>query len=152
MHVRVLETWWYHPDGRRRPPVKLIAPTWEEIETAIRRLDRRTSPILFLWASDDPARQTTDELSERLEILGGDGLYWLAGTFGGYFQRRFLDLSSGDEQIEVYGPEIEQGFGDASRYICRNVHLVLRAACFYAERGGFDPSVSWEEGYRFTKN
>jgi hypothetical protein len=141
----VLETWSYEPDGRRRKPEKVAEPAWEQIEAAIRRLDRRAYPILFLWASDDPARQMIDEFSERLEVLGGARMYWVAGTFDGYFQRKLLDPAAGDEEVEVYGPRIEQGFGARARHICRDVEVVLRVARYYAEQGGFAPSVSWTE-------
>jgi hypothetical protein len=145
MHVRVLETWSYQPDGRRRRPVKVAGPTWEQIEAAIRRLDGRGHPILFLWASDDPELQMVDEFSERLEVMGGAGVYWLAGTFGGYFQRQLLDPAGGPEEVELYSPRIEHGFGALARHVTRDLGLVLRAARHYAERGEFDPSASWEE-------
>jgi hypothetical protein len=143
-HVRVLEVWSYDPDGRRWPPEKIAEPTSEQIETAIRGLDRGTRPILFLWASADPAFQMIDEFSERLEVSGGNGVYWVAGTFGGCFQRRLLNPAGGADEVEIYGPRIEQGFAARDRYICRDIDLVLRAALYYAERGTFDPSLSWE--------
>ena len=144
MHVRVLETLPYQPDGRRRERDKVVAPTWEQIEAAIRRLDGRERPILFLWASDDPDLQLIDEFSERLEVLGGAGAYWLAGTFGGYFQRQFLDAAGGSEEVELYPPRIEHGFAAAARHVTRDIDQVLRATRYYAERGEFDPSLSWE--------
>ena len=144
MHVRALETWSYQPDGRRQKPEKVAHPTWEQIEAAIRRLDGREYPILSLWASDDPALQMVDEFSERLEVLGGAGAYWVAGTFGGYFQRQQLDPAGGAEEVELYPRQIEQGFGAPVRHVTRDLDLVLRVARYYAERGEFDPSVSWE--------
>jgi hypothetical protein len=108
-------------------------------------LDRHTYPILFLWARDEPGLQMLDEFSERLEVLGGSGLYWVAGTFGGHFQRQLLDPSRGDGEVEVYSPVIEQGFTAPARHICRDVDVVLRAARYYADCGGFDPTLSWAE-------
>jgi D-lactate dehydrogenase (cytochrome) len=90
-------------------------------------------PILFLWASDDPALQMVDEFSERLEVLGGAGAYWLAGTFGGHFQRRLLDPDGGSEEVELYLPRIEQGFAAAARHVTRDIEHVLLAARHYAE-------------------
>ncbi len=143
MHARVLETWSYQPDGRRREPEKTAA-AWAPIEAAIRRLDGREYPILFLWASDDAAFQMIDEFSERLEVLGGAGAYWVAGTFGGYFQRRLFDPTAESSEVELYPPQIEHGFGSSARHITRDVELVLRVARWYAERGEFDPSAPWE--------
>jgi hypothetical protein len=146
MHVRALETWSYLPDGRRRKPEKVVDPSWPSIESAIRRLDGREYPILFLWASDDPARHMVDEFSERLEVLGGASFYWLAGTFGGYFQRRLLGPTAGSEEVELYGRRIEMGFGAPARNVTADTELVLRAARYYVEHGEFDPSASWEQG------
>ncbi|MDY3555828.1 hypothetical protein R5W24_004974 [Gemmata sp. JC717] len=144
MHVRVVETWAYHSDGRRRAPEKVTAPTWEQIEAAIRRLDGLERPILFLWASDDPALQMVDEFSERLEVLGGAGVWWLAGTFGGYFQRRLLDPVRGPEEVELYPRQVELGFGAPARHVTRDIGQVLLAARHYAEHGGFEPALPWE--------
>jgi hypothetical protein len=152
MHVRVLETWSYESDGRRSEPEKVTEPTWDQIEAAIRRLDGQQNPILFLWASDDPARQMLDEFSERLEVLRGAGVYWLAGTFGGYIQRKVLDPPCGREEVEVYPRRKEMGFAAAERNLTRDVEVVLRAARYYAERGAFDPSVSWEARRQATES
>lgn len=148
MHVRVLETWSYQPDGGRRPPEKVTGPTWEQIEAVICRMDGQEHPVLFLWASDDPKRHMVDEFSERLEVLGGGGPYWLAGTFGGYFQRRLLNPTGGSDQIELYPRQIEQGFSAPARNITRDLGVVLQAARYYAERGEFDPLTLWEERRR----
>lgn len=142
MHVRVLETWSY-PNGAMRSE-KVSSPTLEQVEASVRRLDRRVHPILFLWASDDPALHMIDESSERLEVLGGAGLYWVAGTFDGRFQRRFLDPAGGGREVPFWGFEIEHGFAAAERNVCRNVELVVQAARHYAEFGRFDPSLPWE--------
>jgi hypothetical protein len=69
MQVRTLEMWSYDSDGRRMKPLKIDEPTWTEI-AAVRQLDGREHPILFLWADADPTLQMVDEFSERLEVLG----------------------------------------------------------------------------------
>jgi hypothetical protein len=86
-----------------------------------------------------------DEFCDRFEVLGGSGLYWMAGTHDGYFQRRFLNPEGGDREIEIYGPLIEQGFAARGRHVCRDVEVVVLAARHYGEAGGFAPSVTWEE-------
>jgi hypothetical protein len=148
MHAKVLETWSYLPDGRPQRREKVRHPSWGQIETAIRRLDRRAHPILILWPTEDEADHQFDEFCDRFEVSGGDGLYWMAGSQDGYLQRRFLNPEGGDRDVEIYGPLIEQGFGARERHVCRDLEVVLQAARYYAERGGFDPSVSWEPGRR----
>lgn len=148
MHVRVLETWSYQRDGRRRNCETVLHPSWDQIEAAIRRLDRRAHPILILWPTEDAASHQHDEFCERFEVSGGAGLYWIAANHDGYLQRQFLNPAGSDQDVEIYGPLIEQGFGAPERHICRDLELVLRAARCYAERGGFEPTVSWEVGWR----
>jgi hypothetical protein len=53
-------------------------------------------------------------------------------------------LAGGPEEVELYPPRIEGGFGAPARHVTRDVGLVLRAARYYAEDGGFDPSLTWE--------
>jgi hypothetical protein len=69
-----------------------------------------------------------NEFSERLEVLGGAGAFWLAGTFGGYFQRQLLDPAGGAEEVELYPRRIEQGFEAPARHVTRDIGLVLRVA------------------------
>ena len=68
------------------------------------------------------------------------------GRVGGRTDRALsLDPAGGPEEVELYPPRIEQGFGAPARHVTGDVGLVLRAARHYAERGEFDPSVPWEE-------
>jgi hypothetical protein len=50
----------------------------------------------------------------------------------------------GDEEVAVWTSD--QGFADAERHICRDLEAVIRAARYYDEHGGFDPSLPWGEG------
>jgi hypothetical protein len=84
----------------------------------------------------------------RHRRAGGAGAYWVAGTFDGYFQRRLLDPAGRAEEVELYPRNIEMGFGAPARNVTPDVELVLHIARHYAERGGFEPSVSWEVGRR----
>jgi hypothetical protein len=83
MHVQVLETVSYDAQGGARRCEKVVRPSWPQIEAAVRRLDRKLHPYMFLWPSESSATRMLDEFCERMEIMGGDGLYWLAGTFDG---------------------------------------------------------------------
>jgi Immunity protein Imm1 len=142
MHAKVLDVVEYADDGVRNRTTKTASPTWAQIEAAIRRLDRFHFPFLFLWPTEDARKHYVDGDCEVFEVMGGEGVYWIAGSLDGYFQRRFLNPEGGDEDVVVWTSD--QGFGAADRHICRDVEVVLRAARYYAEHGGFDPSVSWE--------
>lgn len=141
MKVRVLEYIEY-PPGEHWRAVKVPGPTWADIEAAIRRLDRHRFPFLFLWPSADEAEHEVSGDYDAFEVMGGQGVWWLAGTFGGYFQRRLDFPGRGGQEVPVWTSD--QGFADADRHICRDVEAVVRAARYFAEHGGFDPSLPWE--------
>ncbi len=143
MHVKVLECAVYTPDGRISPTEKVVRPTLEQIEQAIRRLDRYRFPFMFLWPTEDEQAHVGDGSRECLQIMGGEGVYWLAVCVeGGFCQHRLIHADAGDEEIEVWTSD--QGFADAARHICRDAEIVVRAAKYYAQSGKFDPTLSWE--------
>ena len=141
MHVECLEFVVYSPSGWGHKSYKVPDPSWDEIEHAIRRLDRHEHPWVFLWATRDETRQNHND-GELLEIVGGNKAYWIAGTFNGYFQRRLDHPDNGEEDVQVWTSD--QGFADSKRHICDDVELVLNAARFYFNHGGFYPSLPWD--------
>jgi len=36
---------------------------------------------------------------KAIEVMGGEGVYWLAGSIGGYFQRRYINPRGGDRLV-----------------------------------------------------
>lgn len=137
MRVKVLEYVTYEEDGWTWRSQEVPDPSWEQVEAAIRRLDRFRHPFLFLRLRAEVA----DE--ERLEVMGGNGAYWVAGTFDGYFQRRLVNPHGGSAEIPVWTSD--QGFSDEERFVVGDVELVLRVARYFAEHGDFDPFVPWED-------
>jgi hypothetical protein len=143
MHVKVLEYVEYPPDGRPWQSTKVSDPSLADVEAAIRRLDRHRFPCLFLWPSAEKHEHELSGDYDAFEVMGGGGAYWLAGTFGGYFQRRLDYPERGEREVVVWTSD--QGFADAERHICRDVEAAVRAARYYAEYGGFDSSLRWED-------
>jgi len=135
--VKRLDVIVYTDDGRSWHTEATVRPSWSLIEQCIRRLNKFAYPFLFLCLSE-----TQEDEDERLEIMGGEGDYWVAGTFDGYFQRRFVNPDGGDDEIAVWTSD--QGFGDAARYICHDVDVVVRVARYFFDHREFDPSVAWE--------
>jgi hypothetical protein len=70
----------YARDGSYRHE-KIAGPSWEQIEQAIRRLDKDRYPCVWLWATEDESRHAIDGSAELLEVMGGNGEDWLAGSF-----------------------------------------------------------------------
>ncbi len=148
MVVRVLDVVEYS-DGYHWEEREVHAPTWEQIEEAVRNLDKHYCPFVILRLQE----HVTDY--DRLEIMGGQGAYrpqwdpsgepafWVAGSFKGYQQRRLLNPNGGNQEIAVWTSD--QGFADEDRFVCRDLRVVLQVARYFAEVGDFDPSVAWEE-------
>ena len=100
MHVKTLDFTIYGPTGQGWESHKVLNPCWDDIENAIVRLDQFEHPFLHMWASPDENQHNYDD-SDVLEIMGGDGAWWLAGTFDGYFQRRLDYPDNGEDEIVV---------------------------------------------------
>ncbi len=145
MHVKCLEWIVYGPSGRGWKSEKICFPLWSDIETAVRRLDRFRYPFAFLWETEEEDKQTIDGIGQVLEIMGGEGAWWLAGSFEGYFQRRIDYPERGEQEVLVWTSD--QGFADAERHICRDIEVVVEAARYFADHGGFDPALQWGEGH-----
>jgi hypothetical protein len=96
-----------------------------------------------LWATEDESKHTIDGAGELLEVMGGKGIYWLAGSFDEHFQRRLDYPERGETLVPIWTSD--QGFDDARRHTCEDIEAVIKAARYYYEHGGFDPSLKWEE-------
>jgi hypothetical protein len=141
MVVKVLDVFVYERDGWTWHQESYFNPAWEEVETAIRRLDKFCYPWVFLRLDEGQ-----DTAEDRFEIMGGPGAYWLAGSFKGYFQRRYVNPSGGSKEVAVWTSD--QGFADEERHICKEIEIVLRAARYFADHADFDPAVTWEDQQR----
>lgn len=135
--VRRLDVTVYTDGGRSWHVETTAAPAWSVVEQAVRQLDKFSHPFLFLCLSE------AEDADERLEIRGGNGDYWIAGDFDGFWQRRIVNPNGSDERVMVWTSD--QGFGDADRHICHDVEVVVRAARYFFDHGHFDPSLTWEE-------
>lgn len=144
MHVKCLEAIVYGPTGWGWKSERGWHPAWAAIEASVRRLDRFCYPFVHLWATEEEDRQVNDGTSEVLDVMGGEGVWWLGGSFGGYYQRRLDEPERGEAEVAVWTSD--QGFADAERHICRDLDVVLRAVRYYVETSGFDPSLRWDEG------
>jgi hypothetical protein len=142
MHAKSLDFVIYESQWKWRDE-QLPMPTWPQIEEAIRRLDKFHYPFLSLWPMlDQSLHELTDE-REWFNIIGGKGEYWFAATIGGQWENRFMNAAGSNLQVELWTSD--QGFAAPEKEVCRDIDLVLRAARFYAEYGGYDPSISWKD-------
>ncbi len=117
------------------------APTWPQIETAVRRLDRAEYPFLHIFLPR-PERQTDTWL---LNVIGGRGEYGMAVMDGRWHQRRqYRDPGrpAGPERVPIW--ETDQGAEYKETYLCNDLVVVLRVCQLFAEEGRLDGGVLWE--------
>jgi hypothetical protein len=140
MHAKVLDIIIYESQWEHRSE-QVALPTWERIEDAIRQLDKFHFPILHLWPTLDESMHELTEDREWFSVIGGDGEYWFAATIADQWENHYLNKTGSDQRINLWTSD--QGFSAADREVCRDVNIVLQAARYYAENGGFDPSIPW---------
>ncbi len=140
MHAKVLDfvvyesQWKWHSE-------QVALPTWEQIEEAIRRLDKFHYPFLYLLPTLDQTEHQLVEDHEWFYVIGGKGEYWFSATIGGKWEKHYLNRAGGDQEVDLWTSD--QGFEAADKEVCRDLDLVLQAARYYAENGGYDPRVPW---------
>jgi hypothetical protein len=138
MLVKVMRVTIYAKDGQSWHSHDIIDPSWQEVESAIRRLDKYCYP--FIWLSLQKEKADDPDFS----VIGGKGEYWFAGSVEGYDHRRYFN-ENGDPEKEVWVWESDQGSSDYEPFICRDLAIVLKATHYFCEHGKFDPMISWED-------
>jgi hypothetical protein len=140
MLVKWLEATTYNDDHEYFTS-RVDNPSWDKIEAAIKNLDRFYRPFIQLGLYDDFQKCLDDGM---IEVMGGGGVYWIAITAQGYWQRRLHDPAKGTHYVEVWTSD--QGFEDEEQYVCYDLDTVLRVIKLFAETATFDPLVTWEAG------
>lgn len=137
MRAKLLDVTIYDDDGWTWRTEEVRNPTWDEIEAAIRRLDRFRYPFVWLYRSAEVERDASPEFS----IVGGEGEFAIELIADGSYHR-YHDQSRGDELIEIW--RSDQGATFEERYCCSSLDTVLRATRYFCEHGALDPSLVWQ--------
>jgi hypothetical protein len=138
MTVRCLTIVDYGETGKDWRFEKTPTPKWEEIVTAIYRLDKYRYPWVWLFIGDEDEDASVDCLT----VMGGGGVYWLGLTAGKYDQLRLFDPAKGSHEVELWTSD--QGFADEERHVTYDIELVLRIAKYFGETGEPLPEAQWE--------
>jgi hypothetical protein len=145
-HVRVLQAIRY-PEGdashlTASPPeaeaVEQVDPSWEDIERAIRRLDRREYPYVWLCV----CAPISGEEPLGLNIMGGRGEYAVSISLPGQLVY-FADGSRSGNLVRIW--ETDQGSTLPESSLCGDTDRVLSIARYFTETGKPDPSEKWVE-------
>jgi hypothetical protein len=128
--------------GRYKTSSRDVAhPTWDEVETAIRRLDQFTWPFVWLLLGEGKDWGAMEE-EGFLSIIGGNGKYSVEGATpseGG--KRLCLSKQSREKLVDVWLSD--QGFSTEEMFVCYELETVLRVARYFGVRRQFDPTVEW---------
>ena len=108
-------------------------PNWEQIETAIRRLDGKTCTLVILGVGDPVPHMAIGG--------GGDGKYIVYATMDNLsFQTLVNPSAPPGKCMLVAGGQA----GDYALKICVGLQEALLAAKTYAETGEVDSGLTWE--------
>ena len=137
LKIKVLDVTQYAPDGQTYTTRSTTGPSWTQIEAAIRALDHRTLPFIFIGLLDECRGE------DCLSVLGGPNGYAIsaADSAGGWLQ--YCDPSHTGGEVPVWTSD--QGYYPEERFVTYDLELVLRVTRYYAESGQLDPSVQWEQ-------
>jgi hypothetical protein len=128
------------PSASEDESLDIPDPTWEEIEQAIRQLDRNRFPLVVLhfddWQPGEPARY-------YLSVGGGRGLYLV--EFGSP-EDHLICVDPAQPQTDERQAFIESGQQSwwERRDMLDDIKFVLRVVRRVAETGKPDPSAHWQ--------
>jgi hypothetical protein len=116
-------------------------PTWEQIENAIRDLDRAEYPFIHICL---PSGREESEV-RSIDVIGGEGEYGISGIDkSGQERWRFRDPTrpNGPGLIDIW--VTDQGASFEEAYLCNDLSVVLRICRQFAEVGELTGDVLWE--------
>ena len=123
---------WYSQD--------VLHPTWDQVEQAVRRLDRCLFP--FIWLYTTPAADSDSDVPQ-FEVVGGDGAYVvvLRSDSSDHRGRILQNPSGGDDEIDVWISD--QGASFAAPDVCPSLDEVMRVTRHFFDHGAPAPDTLW---------
>ena len=116
-------------------------PTWNQIETALRRLDQFEYPYVWLLLGSG-ADWSLMEKEGYLNILGGNGIFCVDGATPLDGRRRLsLAHHSRETRLDVWLSD--QGFSSEERFVCKDIETIIRLARHFSIHRRLDPRLEW---------
>jgi hypothetical protein len=131
----------YDEKGWNWHSVKEANPDWDRVVEAIRRLDRFRYPYVWLFIGDND----DDVQEDCLNVVGGDGAYWVGLSSGRFDQLRLFDPCKGSQEISLWTSD--QGFSDYEFHVTYDIELILRIVYHFAQTGEPLPEATWESDF-----
>jgi hypothetical protein len=119
----------------------LAYPSWDQVETSIRRLDQFKWPFVWLLLGEGADWGAMEE-EGYLNIMGGNGIYSVDGATPSDGRKRLsVPQHSREKRVDVWLSD--QGFSTPEVFVCYELQTVLRVAKYLCAHGRLDPSVEW---------
>jgi len=112
------------------------SPSWPEIETAIRRLDRCYFPFVSLFCGETQEDDVPD-----LEVIGGNGEYAIQAYQPDGTWLSYVDVARGNRDVDIWVSD--QGATLSEFMLCPDLERTLEAVRFFCEDGRLHPDMEW---------
>jgi hypothetical protein len=116
------------------------APSWDQIEAAIRRLNANEYAGVRIGIAGmyhDGGGQPS------LHITGGNNKFLVTYDGGGGSGVHYIDVAKSDEQGEVGIVTRDQGVWVPPSSVCSDLELLITIARYFTETGRPYPNVQW---------
>lgn len=138
MEVKLIHVTVYDGGGWTWRSEDIRNPTWDDVETAIRRLDRFHYPFVGLFLSTDSEPYTYPNFN----VIGGEGEFAMDSMADSAYYR-YYEQTRGDEMIEIW--RSDQGAAFEAKHCCPSLDTTLRATRYFCEQGTLDPDLPWQK-------
>lgn len=125
--IHHMSTLRYYKNRRPWTKTKVVAPTFEQVEHAIRRMDNYCFPIVELFLTKE------EEDVETFLIIGGNGPYALAELFGRW---AYENPDGSDAEVTLW--DSDQGYECMEKNLIYDVEDVLKIVKRFYETGSYD--------------
>ena len=116
-------------------------PSWDQVETSIRRLDQFKWPFVWLLLGEGADWGAMEE-EGYLNIMGGNGIYSVDGATPSDGRKRLsVSKHSREKRVDIWLSD--QGSFTVELFVCYELETVLRVAKYFSAHGRLDPSVEW---------
>jgi hypothetical protein len=137
MFIRAIHITEYHTAAGPYNCSFIREPSWNEIEFAIRRLDRNLFPFLWLYHEFEALE---GELPD-MDVVGGCGEYAIKVNQKDGSVLSAVDLTRSENRIDIWVSD--QGASLPEYELCPNVEKTLEIVRLFCESGQLHSEVDW---------
>ena len=138
MRIKLMKVFEYDSTGWNCQETAVRHPSLDEMQTAVRRLNKFEYPFVWFFTSEDVRNDAIPNFS----VMGGNGDYVLLSFDGKSPERRMKFPSHDDELVDVWLSD--QGCEINERYVCHDLSFVLDVLANFAKTGKFPADAIWE--------